>query len=79
MLTEKDEDGWYTTSFPTPGGLDYYFIINQGSGKPQTKDYGPISTDDYSEIWIVINDAKVGKVNDWVTYYNYNPDNADAV
>ena len=81
-LTEKDDDGWYTTSFPVPGGLDYYFIINAGSGMPQTKDYGPIVYADYPEIWIVINDAEYIRDSaggNWVTYYNYNPDIADAI
>ena len=73
--TEKDADGWYTTEIKVPGGLDYYFIINQGNGKPQTKDYGPISCEDYPEIWVVIQDDLVGKNNgDWCKYYNYNPD-----
>lgn len=80
QLTDPDEDGWYTTSFPVPGGLDYYFIINAGSNKPQTQDIGPIVYDDYPEIWIVINDdlylsnSAGGK---WVNYYNYNPDLAN--
>ena len=79
-LTEKDDDGWYTTSFPVPGGLDYYFIINAGSGMPQTKDYGPIVYEDYPEIWIVINDAEYlrdSSSGTWINYYNYNPDNAN--
>ena len=74
LLTEQDENGWYDVSFKIPGGLDYYFIINQGSGMPQTKDIGPISYDEYPEIWIVIDDANVGKTDNWVTYYNANPD-----
>ena len=79
-LTEKDEDGWYTTSFPVPGGLDYYFIINAGSGMPQTKDYGPIKYDEYPEIWIVIDDAEYlrdSSSGTWIQYYNYNPDIAN--
>ena len=73
LLTNPDEDGWYNVTFPIPGGLDYYFIISN-NGNPQTKDYGPISYDDYSEIWVVINDAQVGKGSDWCTFYNYNPE-----
>jgi len=74
LLTEKDENGWYDVSFKIPGGLDYYFIINQGNNLPKTKDFGPISYDEYPEIWIVIDDANVGKTDDWVTCYNTNPD-----
>ena len=75
--TEQDEKGWYTTTFKTPGGLDYYFLINLGSGKAQSKDIGPIAFDDYKEIWIVIDDAAFtaddisGK---WITYYDHDPD-----
>ncbi len=79
-LTEKDEDGWYTTSFPVPGGLDYYFIINAGSGMPQTKDYGPLVYNDYPEIWIVINDDAYtadSASGTWISYYNYNPEIAN--
>lgn len=78
--TTKDENGWYTTQIKVPGGLDYYFIINQGSGMPQTKDYGPISCDDYPEIWVVINDAAFtadSTTGTWISYYNYNPDLAN--
>ena len=77
MMTDPDEDGWYTTTFPTPGGLDYYFIISK-SGSPQTADYGPIVYDEYPEIWVVINDDQVGKNGTWVSYYNYNPDLAGS-
>ncbi len=73
MLSNPDEDGWYNVTFPIPGGLDYYFIISK-NGNPQTKDYGPISYDDYPEIWVVIDDENVGKNNDWCNFYNYNPD-----
>ena len=80
LMSKIDDDGWYTTTFPIPGGLNYYFIISK-NGNPQTKDYGVvngqnvgISYADYPEIWVVINDAKVGKGDDWVTYYNYNPE-----
>lgn len=80
QLTEKDADGWYTTEIKVPGGLDYYFIINQGSGKPQTKDYGPISCEDYPEIWVVIDDDAFtadSTTGTWIHYYNYNPDTAN--
>ena len=76
-LTEKDADGWYTTSFPVPGGLDYYFIINAGQGMPQTKDYGPLNYQTYPEIWIVINDDAYtanSTSGTWISYYNYNPE-----
>ncbi|MBQ9680051.1 MAG: type I pullulanase [Ruminococcus sp.] len=81
-LTNPDENGWYNVTFPIPGGLNYYFIISQGSGTPQTMDYGRvngedigISYDDYPEIWVVIQDDLIGKNNgDWCKYYNYNPD-----
>ena len=78
---EKDADGWYTTEIKVPGGLDYYFIINQGSGKPQTKDYGPISCEDYPEIWVVIDDEAFtadSTTGTWIHYYNYNPDKANG-
>ena len=85
LMTDPDEDGWYTTTFPIPGGLNYYFIISK-NGNPQTKDYGVVNGqnvgivyDDYPEIWVVIHDDEVGKGNDWVTYYNYNPDIADSI
>lgn len=77
MLTNPDADGWYNVTFPIPGGLDYYFIISK-NGNPQTADYGPISYDDYPEIWVVIDDANVGAADGkWVQYYNYNPDIAN--
>ena len=53
---------------------------NQGSGKPQTKDYGPIKYDDYPEIWIVIDDDAFLANSDsgtWIQYYNYNPELAN--
>ena len=78
QLSNPDADGWYDVTFPIPGGLDYYFIISK-NGNPQTKDYGPISYDEYPEIWVVIDDANVGKNNDWCTFYNYNPDKVDAM
>ena len=81
LMSGPDDDGWYTTTFPIPGGLNYYFIISK-NGSPQTKDYGVVGGqnvgivyDDYPEIWVVIQDDLVGKNNgDWVKYYNYNPD-----
>ena len=74
QLTDPDENGWYNVTFPIPGGLDYYFIISK-NGNPQTADYGPISYDEYPEIWVVIDDVNVGKADGkWVSYYNYNPD-----
>ena len=78
LMTNPDDDGWFTATFPTPGGLDYYFIISN-AGSPQTADYGPISYDDYPEIWVVIQDDQVanGK-GDWISYYNYNPDTANG-
>ncbi len=75
--TQKDENGWYSAEIKVPGGLDYYFIINQGSGKPQTKDYGPISSEEYPEIWVVIDDDAFtadSTTGTWIHYYNYNPD-----
>ena len=71
-MTEKNESGWYTTQFPVPGGLDYYFIISEAGGK-KTMDYGPIDYEEYPEIWIVIHDSLYGKTGDWVSYYNYDP------
>ena len=84
-LSNPDENGWYTVTFPIPGGLNYYFIISQ-NGSPQTKDYGVIngqnvgiSYDDYPEIWVVIQDDLIDKEDgDWCTYYNYNPDVANG-
>lgn len=73
QLTNIDDDGWYDVTFPIPGGLDYYFIISK-AGSPQTMDYGPIPYDDYPEIWVVIDDANVGKGSDWIKYYNYLPE-----
>lgn len=76
-MTDPDDDGWYSTTFPIPGGLDYYFIISKG-GSPQTADYGPIKYDDYPEIWVVINDDQIGADDGkWISYYNYNPDTAN--
>ena len=72
-MSDPDENGWYTTTFPIPGGLDYYVIISK-QGSPQTADYGPIVYDDYPEIWVIINDDDVGKAGGkWITYYNYDP------
>ena len=80
-IPSADADGWYTTTFNIPGGLNYYFIISN-NGNPQTKDYGLVNGEnvgisyfDYPEIWVVIQDDLVGKNNgDWCKYYNYNPD-----
>ncbi len=78
LLDNPDDDGWYTTTFAIPGGLDYYFILSK-NGTPQTADIGPIVYDDYPEIWIVIDDAKIGSADgQWVKYYNYNPDTANG-
>ncbi len=82
-IPAADADGWYTTTFNIPGGLDYYFIISN-NGSPQTIDYGKvdgknvgISYFEYPEIWVVIDDAKATSSGDWCTYYNYNPDLAN--
>ncbi len=73
-LSKGADDEWYDITFPIPGGLDYYFIISN-NGTPQTKDYGPISYDDYPEIWVVINDDDLTRDDmDWCKFYNYNPD-----
>ena len=76
-MQDKDEEGWYTTTFPVPGGLDYYFILSK-EGSPQTQDFGPIKYDDYPEIWVVIDDhAETSELTDkgaWLKYYNYNPE-----
>ena len=77
LMSDPDENGWYTTTFPIPGGLDYYVIISNG-GNPQTADYGPIKYDEYPEIWVIIHDDLVGKGSNWISYYNYNPDLADG-
>ena len=78
LLENPDDNGWYTTKFAIPGGLDYYFILSQ-NGTPQTADIGPIVYDDYPEIWIVIQDDQIGSSDGmWVKYYNYNPDTANG-
>jgi len=77
LMDSPDDDGWYTTEFNIPGGLDYYFILSK-NGNPQTADIGPIKYDDYPEIWIVIQDDQIGAASgQWVKYYNYNPDTAN--
>ena len=74
-LSKEAGAEWYDVTFPIPGGLDYYFIISEGTGSPQTKDYGPISYDEYPEIWVVIDDANRNSDDqDWCKFYNYNPD-----
>ena len=78
LMENPDENGWYTTNFAIPGGLDYYFILSK-NGTPQTADIGPIIYDDYPEIWIVIQDDQIGSSDgQWVRYYNYNPDIANG-
>lgn len=78
LLDNPDEDGWYTTKFAIPGGLDYYFILSK-NGTPQTADIGPIVYDDYPEVWIVIDDDNIASADgQWVKYYNYNPDLANG-
>ena len=73
LMQDPDEEGWYTTTFPTPGGLDYYFIISK-NGSPQTADYGPIKYDDYPEIWVVIHDDEIASGSGtWISYYNAKP------
>ena len=79
QLSKPDEDGWYTTTFSIPSGLPYCMIINKG-GSPQTADYRDISYDEYPEIWVVIEDDRVGLDDgEWIKYYSYNPDSANEV
>ncbi len=76
-MINPDENGWATTEFPVPGGLDYFIIISNNAN-PQTADYGPIKYADYPEIWVVIDDDNVGSADGkWIKYYNYNPDTAN--
>ena len=72
-MTDPDSDGWATTTFPVPGGLDYFIIISN-NGKDQTSDVGPFKYNDYPEIWVVIDDANVENGTEFIRYYNYNPD-----
>ncbi|MBQ3418057.1 MAG: type I pullulanase [Ruminococcus sp.] len=72
-MKDADENGWATTTFPVPGGLDYYIIISN-NGSDQTSDVGPIKFADYPEIWVVIDDANVENGTEFIKYYNYNPD-----
>ena len=76
-MTGADEDGWATTTFPVPGGLDYYIIISD-NGKDQTSDVGPIKYSEYPEIWVVINDDIVENGTEYISYYSYNPDIANG-
>lgn len=62
-------DGWYTTKFDVPGKVGYSVIISN-NGSPQTQDYDGITA---SEIWVVINDAKVVDKGDWITIYDEMP------
>ena len=76
-MKDPDENGWATTTFPVPGGLDYFIIISN-NGSDQTSDVGPIKYADYPEIWVVINDDKVENGTEFISYYNYNPDIANG-
>lgn len=76
-MTGADENGWATTTFPVPGGLDYFIIISD-NGKNQTSDVGPIVYNDYPEIWVVIDDNNVENGTEYIRYYNYNPDIANG-
>ncbi len=70
MLTEKDENGWYSESFTASAGDDSYnFIISKDSGSPQSTDCKGFGQ---SNIWVVIDDSKDG-VN--LLVYDVNPDN----
>ena len=64
-ITEKDAEGWYTTSFDIPAGYEYYVIINNGTGI-QTNDYEKFTDD---EIWIVIDDAAATKQGNWISIF----------
>ena len=65
QLTDKDEEGWYTTSFDIPNGYEYYVIINNGSGL-QTNDYEKFTA---PEAWVVIDDAAATKQGNWISIY----------
>ncbi|MBQ5346806.1 MAG: MucBP domain-containing protein, partial [Ruminococcus sp.] len=70
MLTEKDENGWYSESFTASAGDDSYnFIISKDSGSPQSTDCKGFGQ---NNIWVVIDDSKDG-VN--LLVYDVNPDN----
>ena len=75
-MKDPDENGWATTTFPVPGGLDYFIIISN-NGSDQTSDVGPISFETYPEIWVVIDDSNVVNGTEFIKYYNYNPDTAN--
>ncbi|MBQ6626347.1 MAG: MucBP domain-containing protein, partial [Ruminococcus sp.] len=65
QITDKDEEGWYTTELDVPPGYTYNIIINNGGGI-QTSDYVGYSA---PEIWVVIDDAQAIKNGTWITVY----------
>ncbi|MBQ8057600.1 MAG: type I pullulanase [Ruminococcus sp.] len=65
QLTDKDEEGWYTTTFDIPNGYEYYLIINNGSGL-QTNDYEKFTA---PEVWVVIDDAAAIAQGNWISVY----------
>jgi len=66
---EAGENGWFfiDTELPT----DNFSIIISNNGTPQTADYANLSG---SELWIVIDDAKVANKGNFITIYDEEPD-----
>lgn len=68
MLPEGD--GWYSIDAALPEGVAYSIIISN-NGSPQSADY---TGNTASEIWIVIDDAKVVNKGKFLTIYDEKPD-----
>lgn len=68
MLPEGD--GWYSIDAALPEGIAYSVIISN-NGSPQSADY---TGNTASEIWIVIDDAKVVNKGKFLTVYEEKPD-----
>lgn len=68
MLPEGD--GWYSIDAALPEGVAYSIIISN-NGSPQSADY---TGNTASEIWIVIDDAKVVNKGKFLTVYEEKPD-----
>ncbi len=75
---DDDGDGWYDYSFTyqdNKGGLlagTYNVIVSaNSSGANQTIDYEGFAD---NEMWVVIDDSKVGSSGEYLTFYTENPD-----
>lgn len=72
--TDEDGDGWFDYGF-TYRGAGTYNVIVSNKGSTQTVDYKGFVD---NEMWVVIDDSKLGS-GEFLTFYTDNPDtNPDA-